>query len=237
MEKIIQLVEDFYNNQSNSSNGSFGAQPVAQIVFEHCKRVWNLFEEIAEHESIDIAQMRNSLSAAALFHDAGRLDLYQAGKVPLRDAVSHTALANIRMRSAELVNDRLNDILQPWEMERTVSILHELAPWQPTSRLGKILSDADNLEELGIIGIIQQARAGMVTGKTAKHLVGLWQRQQEYHYWEARIKAGFYYETSRNIARTRLQRMEQFYPLLAEELEGGQLSPSQAKSYEIRSEV
>jgi hypothetical protein len=52
----------------------------------------------------------------------------------------------------------------------------------------------------------------------------VWQRQQEYHYWPARIKTDFTFDAARRLAMMRVEHSRQVFELLERELDLNDLS-------------
>jgi hypothetical protein len=89
----------------------------------------------------------------------------------------------------------------------------------PMVEEAKLLADALNLEDFGLVGLlaqtIQLSRQG---GGIAQVIEGIEKRDQ-YGYWEARLKDGFHFEQVRQIAKRRLDHARQASKLLLAELD------------------
>ncbi len=126
-----------------------------------------------------------------------------------------------RRLSERVLRNELGELFDRRDMEEACGFVMEMSPAKPSTPLGKALSDADALEEIGLLGVLRQVRGAVVNSKSESHLLRVWRRQQEYHYWEARIRTGFYLDFSRELAMERLDRMGHFFDVLEEELTNG----------------
>jgi hypothetical protein len=107
-------------------------------------------------------------------------------------------------------------------LDRTTRILRELPQRSPRLPEARLLADAVNLDDFGIVGLMLAAM------QLARQHAGLNQvaegyaKRQQYGYWAARLKDGFHFEPVRQIARERLRHAEQMAGLLLTELEEDQ---------------
>lgn len=113
--------------------------------------------------------------------------------------------------AAELAADQLQNLLPAGDIDLMLRILHEHRTKSPALPEAQLLADAIALEEVGLVGLWNQTRAGHAAGKTLEHLVKLWRTQREYGYWESRLRDGFHFEVSRKVASARLARMGPIY--------------------------
>ena len=104
-------------------------------------------------------------------------------------------------------------------LDRTTRVLHEMPHRSPVLDEAKILADALNLEDFGIVGIIAQAIQTARQGEGVTQLSKSMQKREQYGYWEARLKDGFHFEAVRQIAQTRLDRARKVVEALVAELE------------------
>lgn len=134
------------------------------------------------------------------------------------------ARTNLRDR-AEQAAEMLVSELTEWGvhvdealLDRTIQVLHEVPQRTPMLDEARLLADAVNLEDFGMIGLllqtIQVCRQG---GGTAQVADGLEKREQ-YGYWNARLKEGFHFEPVRKIAAARLEHSRTAAALLESEL-------------------
>ena len=69
---------------------------------------------------------------------------------------------------------------------------------------GRIVSDADNLDEFGPLALWPSIRRGVLDGKGIQAVIDTWQRRKEYQFWSARLNDSFHFEPVRKIAEKRL---------------------------------
>ena len=82
-----------------------------------------------------------------------------------------------------------------------------------------ILSDSRNLDDMGAIGIFNEFRRFVCTGKSICDVLQIWQRKIDYGYWQARLGEGFRFKTVHKIAEQRLRAAEYFMSRLKVETE------------------
>ena len=162
--------------------------------------------------------MNPILTASAMFHDAGWVDLVRRGQLESGQIYSRPLDTPLLDRSASVVCEQLANILSLRQIEKVTQVITDWKQPQPDRPETMVLSDADNLEEFGLLGIFQLVRAAQAGGKSARQILESWNRQQEYHYWDARIKNAFHLETARKIARERLINMGRAFELLCREV-------------------
>lgn len=103
-------------------------------------------------------------------------------------------------------------------LDRTARLLREAPHRPPMLDDAKVLADAVNLEDFGVVGLVQQvmqlARLGQGVGQLADGL----EKREQYGYWDARLNDGFHFAPVREQARRRLEHARQAAALLKEEL-------------------
>ena len=103
-------------------------------------------------------------------------------------------------------------------LDRTTRILHEMPHRSPMLDEAKLLADAVNLDDFGVVGValqvIQLARQGEGVTQIAERC----EARELYGYWEARLKDGFHFEAVRQIATRRLESARRVCSLLIAEL-------------------
>jgi hypothetical protein len=146
-------------------------------------------------------------------------------QLPLRQTKSLPAgklgRTNIRDRAeqaAEMLVGLTERSLDEGLLDRATKLLLELPHRSPALDEARLLADAVNLEDFGVVGVllqtIQLCRAG---GGVAQVVDGLEKREQ-YGYWDARLKEGFHFDAVRQIARERLEHARRVATLLLKEM-------------------
>jgi len=129
----------------------------------------------------------------------------------------HTSLRDRSEEAAELLLGLAGDADERL-LDRATRVLHEMPHRSPMLDEARLLADAINLDDFGIIGLVRQAMASAQAGDgTVQFAEGLEKREQ-YGYWEARLKDGFHFEPVRQLARRRLDNARHVAILLRAEL-------------------
>ena len=81
-----------------------------------------------------------------------------------------------------------------------------------------LLADALNLEDFGVAGLLVQAIQIARQGGGIMQIADGCEKREQYGYWDARLKDGFHFEPTRQIARKRLEHARKVAALLNGEL-------------------
>jgi hypothetical protein len=156
--------------------------------------------------------------------DALELTCY-ALQLPTRQAKGITSgrlgRTNLRDRcenAAELLVNLMGADVEEKLLDRTTRVLHEIPHRSPVIDEAKLMADALNLEDFGVIGLVLQTVQLALQGEGVSHLSAALEKREEYGYWEARIKDGFHFEPIRAIAVKRLASTRKVAKLLSDEL-------------------
>src|SRR5262249_30392561 len=128
---------------------------------------------------------------------------------------------NLRERaeqSAELLVSTLADDVEEELLDRATRLLLETPHRAPMLEDARILADAMNLDDFGLVGLVGQMIQLARQGDGVMQLTEGLEKREQYGYWEARLKDGFHFEPVRQIAKRRLARARQVATMLAEEL-------------------
>jgi hypothetical protein len=106
-------------------------------------------------------------------------------------------------------------------LEDARNILQEASKSPPSTDDARLLADALNLDDFGIHGLLQQALRMGATGATLQELLESFKRQEQYGYWEARLKEDFHFEPVRRLAAQRLAHLRKVTAMLKEEMNAG----------------
>lgn len=193
------------------------SSPLDKVVWEHSTRVARVAGTIAAlPELAQRAIDRRALTAAALYHDAGWVLQFRAGESIPRDLLLRPTCDVQREMAAVWLSERLHGELSDRSLELAANCIRFCNDRQTTLTEAQILAEAENLDEIGPQAIQLMIRRQMADGKTLADMIQLWQRQEEYHYWQARIKDSFRFEPIRRIATQRWQALRRFMLDLAE---------------------
>ena len=131
------------------------------------------------------------------------------GRISLRDRAE---------QAAELLTEAVGGEIDESLLDRTARLLHETPQHPPVMEDAKLLADAVNLDDYGVIGFSLQAIQLARQGDGIAQLIDGLEKREQYGYWEARLKDGFHYEIVRRIAQARLEHLRQAAGLLSKEL-------------------
>lgn len=187
-----------------------GASPDT-LLWEHACRVERLSRLIVDMpevpaESIDAA----ALELAALYHDAGWKVQIEAGDVHPRDLLLRPTSDIQRELAADWILTQLGGVVAENTLQVAARIIRQCNDRQSRLPEAQVLADAENLDEIGPQTIAIMVRKQIAEGRTLADLVAAWERQEEYHYWQARIKECFRFASVRPLAEHRWQVLRRF---------------------------
>jgi 5'-deoxynucleotidase YfbR-like HD superfamily hydrolase len=200
-------------------------KPLDLTLWEHSLRVVTNAEMIASLPALTGKRVdRQALRVAALYHDAGWAVQVAAGEIASQGVLARPTTDVQHELAAELIESSLKNQLPPRTVERAAQAIRGISNRRQELVEAHIIADADNLDQIGAIGLLQALRRSALEGRELRHLLVAWQRQQEYHYWEARIREGIRFQAVREIAWQRLAALEPFMSALAEQLDSKDLA-------------
>lgn len=188
-------------------------------LWEHSERVLRLVQLVAgipelEGQPIDLT----ALGLAALFHDAGWAVQVRQGRVGVGQVLGRPTNDIQRELGAGMLQEYFGSQLSGKSVRTATQAIREQAERATELIEAQILSEANNLDEVGTMHVLHQFRQYQVEGRPLEQLVMSWQRQQEYKYWEVRLNDGFRFESTKHLAKGRLERLESFMQAFGEEL-------------------
>jgi hypothetical protein len=137
---------------------------------------------------------------------------------PTAGKLGRTNLKDRAEQSAELLVTLLSDDVDESLLDRTIRLLHELPHRSPVPEEAKLLADAVNLDDFGMVGLLSQMIQLARQGDGINQLLDGAEKREQYGYWDARLKDGFHFEPVRQIARRRVDDARQVAALLIAEL-------------------
>ena len=201
MQKLLAVVDD------HDTSGSRLADDAA--------RLWRRVKRFIAQGLINADA---DLVAAELACYALQLPMRQRKSLPT-GKLGRTSLKDRSEQAAELLVSQAGDLADESLLDRTTRLLHEVPQRSPMLDEAKLLADALNLDDFGVIGLIQQAIALARQGDGVKQVSEGCEKREQYGYWDARLRDGFHFEPIRRIARRRLEHTRQVCKLLGAELE------------------
>jgi hypothetical protein len=202
-----------------------GQDPVDWFVWDHALRVKVSADMIARLPELTGKQIDSMvLQTAALYHDAGWAIQVEQGQVA-RARVLTRPTNDVQFElAAELVESSLKGALPTRTIRRGCQAIRGIRDRQCELIEAHIVSDADNLDQIGPLGFLQSLRRDLAEGRALDQVLESWHRQQEYHYWEARIRDGIRFEAVRDLAWRRLAAMDPFMKALGEHVDAHDLA-------------
>ena len=123
-------------------------------------------------------------------------------------------------QAAELLAEVLNGFVDESLLDRAIRLLQETPQNPPVLEDAKLLADAVNLDDFGVIGFVNQVHQLTRQGEGIAQIADGLNKREEYGYWQARLKDGFHFEPVRQIAQKRLEHLRQLAELLHHEIVG-----------------
>ena len=105
-------------------------------------------------------------------------------------------------------------------VDRATNILLAIPHRVPEHDESKLLADALNLDDFGVIGFVTRTIQLGRQGDGVSQIADAGHKRDQYGYWEARLKDGFHFEPIRKLARQRLENLREVAKLLDNELNG-----------------
>ncbi len=186
-------------------------------VMRHCGSI----TQLNEIKRFQVDQM--CLNVAALFRDSGFAKYASQEDKAARMVLADLTDDDLRDFSSQIVQENLEGLLNPRQMERVCAIINESGKRQTSLIEAMVLSDARNLDDMGAIGIFNELRRYVVHGRGVSGAIVSWKRKLEYDYWKARLRESFRFDSVRNLAKKRLDFAEQFMQNLDIENKAGDL--------------
>ncbi len=189
-------------------------------LWEHSVRVATTAKRIAQQpplleQSPDVA----AVFAAGLYHDSGWAVRFTAGEIPRTEILTRPPPDAHHEQGARLMQQSLMGLLPAESLERAYSAITTLNDRDIPLLEGQIVTEAENLEEFGVISLWPAIRRGALDGKGVKAVLDTWRRRKEYHFWTARLNDSFRFPFVREIAKARLAGFERIMEELQQQHE------------------
>lgn len=192
-----------------------------QWLWERAERVARLTQLVARipevaDQPIDFA----ALAAAGLFHCAGWATQLHQGRLQRWQLLTRPTNDIQRELAAALLQEHAAAQLPPKTARLAAEAIRQCNDRDTPLVEAQLLAEAENLDELGVLYVLRQFRQYQAEGRPLAQLVASWERQKEYHYWDVRVSDGLRFETTRRLARRRLDAVDAFMQALAGALSG-----------------
>lgn len=194
------------------------------LLWEHCSTIARSVQQLLAWPAIAArSPSAEALVAAALYHDAYFAVLHRGRGFRDNDCVTRAGDATARDHSAEILTVRLKGILDAESLDAACEIVREAGRRECRRIEAQILSDVDNLHQLGLLTLLPTIRQSVSTGKGAADLIDRWRVWKEYGVWPAR-RESFYFPETQHLATQRVEAYDRFIAQLTRELEGVDLA-------------
>lgn len=90
-------------------------------------------------------------------------------------------------------------------LDRAAGILRDLPRKSPESAEARLLADAVNLEDFGLLGLVLSAMHIGRGNAPLSQVIDAFHKRTAYGYWDVRLKDGFHHRHVRELARQRLE--------------------------------
>lgn len=185
-------------------------------LIDDAQRLWRLVQSLVQLELIspdaDVEALELSCFALQLpMRSTENLPAGKLGRTNLRDRTEQAA----ELLVGAAGNDAPEELI-----DRATNILLALPHRIPETEESRLLADALNLDDFGIVGLITRSIQLGRQGDGVNQVAAGNASRDQYGYWEARLKDGFHFEQIRRMASRRLENMRKAAKLLDEELSG-----------------
>lgn len=187
------------------------------ILWEHSVRVSETARQIARLPEVQAASPDEAaIVAAALYHDAGWVARLRDSEIRRGEILCRLKSEAHREHGALMLEHALGELLPRDTLQRASGAIRTLKNRRIESVEGQVITEADNLDELGVLSLWSSIRRGVTEGKGVQAVIDTWRRRKEYRFWEAHLKDSFRFAPVRAVAEKRLEQLER----LMRELEG-----------------
>ena len=199
------------------------------FLWEHSVRVAQNAQQIA---TLPIVKEQSpdelTVVAAGLYHDADLAVRVRNGEIAPYEIHVRPPAQNHREQSSLVMERSLAKLLPPDSLKRALEVVRTLHDRDVTLIEGRIVAEAENLDEFGLLSLWPTIRRGAMEGKGVQAVIDTWQKKMEYHFWTARLDDSFRFAPVRAIAKKRLERFEQVMTDLQEQQQGADITMARA---------
>src|SRR5262245_12860752 len=165
-----------------------------------------------------------ALAAGALFHDGGWAVQFRQSQVTHAQLLARPTSDVQRELGVRAMLERLTAVMPSDSLQLAAAAIRECNNRETELPEAIAISEAENLDEIGVPGVLRLFRQHQIEGRPIEQLLSSWTRQLEYHYWDARINDYLRFETTRRLARERLASVEVLMAALARDREAADLT-------------
>jgi hypothetical protein len=193
-------------------------------LLDHSLRVMRVAERLSRCKEVATWRLdRFALSVASLFHQAAVVRLDEERRTSAVYTAATMSAEDVKEYSAELAGDRLDKKLPARQLELVQDIIRRAHDPATDVAEANLLSDADSLDDMGALGVWRELRKSILEGRAVEDAVRVWERREQYGYWDTRLRDAFRLQTARRLAESRLAAGRAFMLQLARERDASDL--------------
>ena len=199
-ERLRSLFQQSLGNSGSGTTRAAHNRTGKSTLFIAAERLLDRTLRLAKAESTDAKIDREALEAACMA-------LSLPFTVANPSAQSSMGLMSITERcgqAAELLVGMVNADVPEVLIDRATNILAACPQKSTKLAEARVLSDAINIEDFGIAGLCRAAAMLVRRGGELTQLADALEKREQYGYWEARLKDGFHFDSTKTLARERL---------------------------------
>ncbi|HWE02364.1 MAG TPA: hypothetical protein VG326_08120 [Tepidisphaeraceae bacterium] len=185
-------------------------------LLDEARRLWNRVRRFTGITPINPAKLDTEAMELACY--ALQFPQRRSRSVP----VGRAARPSARERSEEAIEMLIRAAGKEASeelLERTARVLREMHQRPPGIDEAKLLTDAVSLDDFGVVGLLRLAVQTARKGGSVTEIADGIEKRIQYGYWEARLKDGFYFESTQSFARRRLANARKAAELLQAEMD------------------
>lgn len=196
------------------------------FLWEHSVRIADNARRIAGLPVVQQAHPDEAaVLAAALYHDADWITRLEGGEIRREEMLVRPAPETHREQSALMMERSLAKLLPADTLARASEAIRTLHDREIATIEGQVVTEAENLDEFGLLCLWPIIRRGALDGKGVQAVLDTWRRRKEYRFWDARLADSFRFAPVRAVAKRRLEQLERVMAVLAEQQQGSDLHP------------
>lgn len=179
------------------------------FLWEHSLRVARNARFIAHlPEARSLGADELSVFVAGLYHDAGWALRVNSGELDRLQVLLGPSTDGDCEAGALMLEKSLRGRVSPTLLERAAIAVRTRQDRSSRSADAVVLAEAEALDEFGVLPVWLAVRRGALEGRGVEAAIESWVRKKEYRFWEARLTDSFRFSQVRELAQTRLTRIE-----------------------------
>ena len=188
-------------------------------LWDRAKRLLRIVSIICDLPELTVPDLpidRLALNGAVYFCHAALAESEGSKNRKTKDSPEPNRLDSTKI-SARIAAEKLHGQLSEQKINKISGIILESGNKLTNLNEAKILSDAQNLDDMGIVGIFSLLRNSSLRGKGPLDVLRSWKKKIDYGYFQARLNESFHFESVKGIAEKRFEHTETFMSRLQDE--------------------